>query len=86
MTTSDGSFNTVERKPPGTVKIYSYLDIYFVFRTMCIRVRIAEARRFIVDCLKAAGANETAAMQQAELFVQADRTGHQSHGLNRLGE
>ncbi|CAB3251155.1 unnamed protein product [Arctia plantaginis] len=51
---------------------------------MSIRVRIAEARRFIVDCLKAAGANETPAMQQAELFIQADRMGHQSHGLNRL--
>lgn len=44
-----------------------------------------EVRRFIVECLKTVGAPSRAALDQAELLVQADRTGHFSHGLNRLG-
>lgn len=43
-----------------------------------------EVKRFIVDCLKTAGAPVRAAADQADLLVQADRTGHFSHGLNRL--
>ena len=50
------------------------------------RVVTAEAQRFMVDCLKAVGTASKAAEQQAELLIQADRFGHPSHGLNRLGE
>ncbi|XP_026320620.1 uncharacterized protein LOC113230755 [Hyposmocoma kahamanoa] len=48
------------------------------------KVKISEAVRFMVDCLKAAGAAAKAAEQQADLLIQADRLGHPSHGLNRL--
>ncbi|XP_041984817.1 uncharacterized oxidoreductase YjmC-like isoform X2 [Aricia agestis] len=48
------------------------------------RVATSEALRFMVDCLKTAGAAARAAQQQAELLVEADRLGHPSHGLNRL--
>ncbi|XP_048483844.1 uncharacterized oxidoreductase YjmC [Plutella xylostella] len=47
-------------------------------------VRIAEVRRFMVDCLVAAGAPEHAAGAHADLLLHADVTGHFSHGLNRL--
>ncbi|GBP85491.1 Malate dehydrogenase [Eumeta japonica] len=43
-----------------------------------------EVRRFITECLKAVGAPAQAALDQADLLLQADRTGHFSHGLNRL--
>ncbi|KOB65275.1 Malate dehydrogenase [Operophtera brumata] len=39
----------------------------------------------MTDCLKAVGAAARAAEMQAELLIQADRMGHPSHGLNRLG-
>lgn len=49
------------------------------------KVKTSEAFRFMVDCLKAVGAASKAAEQQAELLIQADKLGHPSHGLNRLG-
>lgn len=55
------------------------------FRKM-IRVATVEACRFMVDCLHAAGANREAAEQQAKLLIQADKCGHPSHGMNRLGK
>lgn len=50
------------------------------------KVATAEALRFMTDCLKAVGATASAAQQQAELLIEADRVGHPSHGLNRLGK
>lgn len=50
------------------------------------KVKTSEAVRFMVDCLKAAGTATKAAEQQADLLIQADRLGHPSHGLNRLGK
>ncbi|CAB3242363.1 unnamed protein product [Arctia plantaginis] len=47
-------------------------------------VRLEEARRFMVDSLKAAGAPETEAEAHANLLMHADTVGHYSHGLNRL--
>ncbi|XP_075981645.1 putative oxidoreductase YjmC [Anticarsia gemmatalis] len=47
-------------------------------------VKLSEARRFMIDCFKAVGAKLKPAEQHAEILVQADRMGHQSHGLNRL--
>lgn len=49
------------------------------------KVATTEAFRFMTDCLKAVGAAAKAAEQQAELLIQADKMGHPSHGLNRLG-
>ncbi|CAH0590106.1 unnamed protein product [Chrysodeixis includens] len=48
------------------------------------KVMIADAMRFMEDCLKAVGCAAKAAEQQAQLLIQADRYGHPSHGLNRL--
>ncbi|KAH9635841.1 hypothetical protein HF086_002401 [Spodoptera exigua] len=48
------------------------------------RVRVAEAQRFMSDCLKAVGTASKAADLQAALLIQADKFGHPSHGLNRL--
>lgn len=50
------------------------------------KVVTAEAQRFMMECLMAAGAGKTPALQQAELLIRADEIGHPSHGLNRLGE
>lgn len=49
-------------------------------------VRLEEARRFMVDSLKAVGAPETEAEAHADLLMHADTVGHYSHGLNRLCE
>lgn len=49
-----------------------------------VKVATAEACRFMVDCLRAVGANREAAEQQAHLLIQADKFGHPSHGMNRL--
>lgn len=49
------------------------------------KVATVEALRFMTDCLKAVGTAAKAAQQQAELLIEADRMGHPSHGLNRLG-
>ncbi|CAH2089768.1 unnamed protein product [Euphydryas editha] len=48
------------------------------------KVATTEALRFMTDCLKAVGTAATAAQQQADLLIEADRMGHPSHGLNRL--
>lgn len=48
------------------------------------KVATAEVVRFMTDCLRAVGTSEKAAVQQADLLIQADRLGHPSHGLNRL--
>lgn len=50
------------------------------------KVATKDAMRFMKDCLKAVGASDGPASQQAELLFQADRMGHPSHGLNRLGK
>ena len=43
-------------------------------------------RRFIQDCITAAGGSVSHASDMADLLVTADHRGHFSHGLNRLGE
>lgn len=50
------------------------------------KICIDEARRFMVDCLVATGANRKVAKEQAQLLIEADIYGHPSHGMNRLGE
>ncbi|KAJ8717397.1 hypothetical protein PYW08_005796 [Mythimna loreyi] len=47
-------------------------------------IKLVEVRRFMVDCLKAAGAPESEAQAHADLLMHADTVGHYSHGLNRL--
>ncbi|ALC44997.1 CG10512 [Drosophila busckii] len=47
-------------------------------------VAVEESRRFMIDCFKAVGVPEAAAVAQAELLVAADHRGHFSHGMNRL--
>ena len=48
------------------------------------KVVTADAQRFMMECLKAVGAACYPAKLQAELLIEADKIGHQSHGLNRL--
>lgn len=50
-----------------------------------IAVSIKETERFVLECLKAVGVKHEHALQQAVLLAQADKRGHISHGLNRLG-
>lgn len=47
-------------------------------------VAVAEAKRFIVDCLAAVDSPKDHAQAQADLLVEADYRGHFSHGMNRL--
>ena len=49
----------------------------------CIPVHIA--KRFIKECITAAGATTAHATDMADVLVTADHRGHFSHGLNRLG-
>lgn len=48
-------------------------------------VSIEETKRFVTDCLKAVGTEQENALAMAELLAEADKRGHFSHGLNRLG-
>lgn len=48
-------------------------------------VPLDEARRFIRECMTAAGASENNAALMANLLAEADDRGHYSHGMNRLG-
>ncbi|KAI8419889.1 hypothetical protein MSG28_008514, partial [Choristoneura fumiferana] len=47
-------------------------------------VQMEEVRRFMKECLEATGVPGTEATEHAALLLQADCTGHYSHGLNRL--
>ncbi|XP_046999466.1 uncharacterized oxidoreductase YjmC-like [Schistocerca americana] len=47
-------------------------------------VPVAEAHRFMADCMKAVGASTDNAAAMADLLVAADQKGHFSHGMNRL--
>lgn len=49
-------------------------------------VQVEEVRRFMKECLEATGVSGTEAAEHAALLLQADLTGHYSHGLNRLGK
>jgi len=49
----------------------------------CIPVHMA--KRFIKECITAAGASAVHAADMADVLVMADHRGHFSHGLNRLG-
>ncbi|KAJ8718041.1 hypothetical protein PYW07_005971 [Mythimna separata] len=52
-----------------------------------IRARVCwkEVIRFATDCLVSVGSPRKAAEQVADLLVEADKIGHRSHGLNRIG-
>lgn len=47
-------------------------------------VPLAEARRFMVDCLKAAGASVELANIHADSLIDADYRGNFTYGMNRL--
>lgn len=49
-------------------------------------VRLEEAKRFLVDCMKALKTPLDQASQLADVLVEADYRGHYSHGLNRIGK
>uniref|UniRef100_A0A6P7FHV8 Uncharacterized protein LOC114330532 isoform X2 n=1 Tax=Diabrotica virgifera virgifera TaxID=50390 RepID=A0A6P7FHV8_DIAVI len=46
---------------------------------------LKEARRFMVDCFKAVGSNQTHAEIVSDNLLEADYRGHYTHGMNRLG-
>lgn len=48
-------------------------------------VAIDEAKRFVKDCMVAAGATADNAIVLANLLTEADSRGQYSHGMNRLG-
>ena len=50
----------------------------------CIPIHVA--KRFVKECIAAAGASLSHATDMADLLVAADNRGHFSHGLNRLGK
>lgn len=50
----------------------------------CIPINVA--RRFVQDCIVAAGGSAAHAADMADLLVTADHRGHFSHGMNRLGK
>ncbi|CAG9864222.1 unnamed protein product [Phyllotreta striolata] len=45
---------------------------------------LKESRRFMIDCLKAVGAQQKHAEIVADNLLEADHRGHYSHGMNRL--
>ncbi|XP_028129336.1 uncharacterized oxidoreductase YjmC [Diabrotica virgifera virgifera] len=45
---------------------------------------LREARRFMIDCFKAVGANQAHAEIVADSLLEADYRGHYTHGMNRL--
>ncbi|XP_075216924.1 putative oxidoreductase YjmC isoform X2 [Lycorma delicatula] len=47
-------------------------------------VAVSEAHRFMVDCLVHVGTSWKNAMSVADVLIEADSSGHFSHGLNRL--
>ncbi|XP_047996876.1 uncharacterized oxidoreductase YjmC-like isoform X2 [Leguminivora glycinivorella] len=47
-------------------------------------VRIEEVSRFMRECFQATGVSENDAREHTALLLQADFTGHYSHGLNRV--
>lgn len=49
------------------------------------RVPLAEVRRFCVECMTAVGTTQSHAVAIADVIVEADKRGIQSHGINRLG-
>ncbi|XP_047996880.1 hydroxycarboxylate dehydrogenase B-like isoform X5 [Leguminivora glycinivorella] len=61
------------------------------FVKLCVRssimpeVRIEEVSRFMRECFQATGVSENDAREHTALLLQADFTGHYSHGLNRVG-
>lgn len=63
-----------------------YLRLSFAVITDLPIIPIKEARRFMKECLKAAGTDDSNASEMADLLVEADYRGHYSHGMNRLGK
>ena len=50
----------------------------------CVPIQVA--KRFIKECIAAAGGTTSHATDMADLLVAADHRGHFSHGLNRRGK
>ena len=48
-------------------------------------VQTTEVLTFVSKCIEAAGGTSEHAHSLAEVILAADRRGHFSHGLNRLG-
>ena len=48
-----------------------------------VLVKETEARRFVSDCMKAVGCDQSVADKVSNLLVTADLKGHKSHGFNR---
>lgn len=61
------------------------MKLYFTAIVDLPIIPIKEARRFMQECLKAAGADNSNANEMADLLIEADYRGHYSHGMNRLG-
>lgn len=43
-----------------------------------------EMRRFLMDCLKSVKCDPEHAKDLIDLLIEADMSGHYSHGLNRI--
>lgn len=50
-----------------------------------VLVPTSEVERFISECMAKVGTPKRHAKELADVLVAADRFGHFSHGLNRLG-
>ena len=55
-------------------------------RTQMKLSAIEETRTFICRCIEAAGGTPSHASCLADVLMAADKRGHYSHGLNRLGK
>lgn len=62
-----------------------HTNIFFQLLSELPIIPVAEAKRFIKDCMEAVGTPEDHAVAMADLLVEADYRGHFSHGMNRLG-
>lgn len=51
-----------------------------------LKVTFDETKRFMVDCLKSAGASPDNAKVHSDCLFDADYKGFVSHGMNRLGK
>lgn len=52
----------------------------------CPQYTVTEIHRYMVDCMTSVGTPKEHASALADVLLEADRRGHYSHGLNRLGK
>lgn len=92
------TFGLVDYSRFGFLSVNQFLSVHFdsvqrVFNTRTMSTDAAEtpltsvkeARRFMIDCLKAVDTPTEHAEAMADLLVEADYRGIFSHGMNRLG-